>query len=311
MTTSLKDVSSAQMVYTLNEMNCFETECTVYGYVWKDRNGRKQYTTSEDHLIIHQSFEEKELLGYVMSPIRSLSIRLIMKEETKDDSIFLQKLRWSKTLQQCYNDDYFRILEKLCGVANDNRAFDMLYQWQCMIEGYYDADMVKLFEGAVIEAYKIKHLTRDTYQKFCRWIQLSKKQISQQGHRVDHFSRIFYGVAYEKSKNDFKYLCNANKQSLFDRLLEFDAKDIFYTPIFEKEYVYHRSNDLKDIRKMFENHLRTIMDDSYLQSMKAIKAFPFNRDEDIACKCLDEAKCICTEEAANGVAYWAHRWNMI
>lgn len=88
MTTSLKDVSSAQMIHTLNEMNCFETECTVYGYVWKDRNGRKQYTTSEDQLIIHQSFEEKELLGYAMSPIRSLSIRLIMKEETKNDSIF-------------------------------------------------------------------------------------------------------------------------------------------------------------------------------------------------------------------------------
>ena len=38
MTTSLRDVSSAQMVNKLAEMNCFEQDCTVYGYSWKREN---------------------------------------------------------------------------------------------------------------------------------------------------------------------------------------------------------------------------------------------------------------------------------
>ena len=41
MTTSLRDVASAEMVRTLAEMNCFEQDCTVYGYSWKSRTGRK------------------------------------------------------------------------------------------------------------------------------------------------------------------------------------------------------------------------------------------------------------------------------
>ena len=40
MTTSLRDVSSAEMVRKLAEMNCFEQECSIYGYSWKNKNGK-------------------------------------------------------------------------------------------------------------------------------------------------------------------------------------------------------------------------------------------------------------------------------
>ena len=57
MTTSLKDVSSAEMIRKLAEMNCFEQECTMYGYAWKLDNGMRMYSMSEDELFIQQAFE--------------------------------------------------------------------------------------------------------------------------------------------------------------------------------------------------------------------------------------------------------------
>ena len=57
MTTSLRDVSSAEMVRKLAEMNCFEQECTMYGYAWKRNNGKRMYSMSEDELLIQQAFE--------------------------------------------------------------------------------------------------------------------------------------------------------------------------------------------------------------------------------------------------------------
>lgn len=99
MTTSLKDVSSAQMIHSLVEMNCFAQECNVYGYMWKDSAGRIKYTTSDDEAVIRHSFERKVLAHYEMTPIKSWTAREIVKEETKDDLWMYLKLRLCEAFQ--------------------------------------------------------------------------------------------------------------------------------------------------------------------------------------------------------------------
>ena len=83
MTTSLRDVASAEMVRTLAEMNCFEQECVVYGYSWKHPDGQKMYSMSDDELLIHKAFDEHTLERCCMTPIRQWSTRSILKEETR------------------------------------------------------------------------------------------------------------------------------------------------------------------------------------------------------------------------------------
>ena len=68
MTTSLRDVASAEMVRTLAEMNCFEQDCVVYGYSWKKPDGQKMYSMSDDELLIHKAFEEHTLERCCMTP---------------------------------------------------------------------------------------------------------------------------------------------------------------------------------------------------------------------------------------------------
>ena len=103
MTTSLRDVASAEMVRTLAEMNCFEQDCVVYGYSWKKPDGQKMYSMSDDELLIHKAFEEHTLERCCMTPIRQWSTRSILKEETKEDLFLYFKLQLAKELKEQYN----------------------------------------------------------------------------------------------------------------------------------------------------------------------------------------------------------------
>ena len=83
MTTSLRDVSSAQMVSALAEMNCFEQECVIYGYSWKRENGKRMYSLSDDELLIQQSFESHLTEQCCMTPVKRLPNKSHRKRRNK------------------------------------------------------------------------------------------------------------------------------------------------------------------------------------------------------------------------------------
>ena len=116
MTTSLRDVASAEMVRTLAEMNCFEQDCVVYGYSWKKPDGQKMYSMSDDELLIHKAFEEHTLERCCMTPIRQWSTRSILKEETKEDLFLYFKLKLAKELKEQYTNSVYNILKTATSV---------------------------------------------------------------------------------------------------------------------------------------------------------------------------------------------------
>ena len=87
------------MVRKLAEMNCFEQECTVYGYSWQRKNGKRMYSMSEDELLIQQAFENHLQEGCGMTPVQRWTTRAIVKEETKEDLFLYFKLQLAKQLK--------------------------------------------------------------------------------------------------------------------------------------------------------------------------------------------------------------------
>ena len=184
MTTSLKDVSSAQMIHSLVEMNCFAQECNVYGYMWKDSAGHIKYTTSDDESVIRRSFERKVLAHYEMTPIKSWTAREIVKEETKDDLWMYLKLRLCEALRLNYDQVYFQTLNELCSLPADNQAWDILYPWLQEIDGYYNEDALQLFEGAVNYAIITKHLGGEACIRIRKWSFLVTGYPKSQGSQI-------------------------------------------------------------------------------------------------------------------------------
>ena len=185
------------MIHSLVEMNCFAQECSVYGYMWKDRAGRIKYTTSADETVIQHSFEQKVLESYELSPIKIWTVREIIKEETKDDLWMYLKLVLCDKLKENFNADYFSILHDLISVAPDDQARDILLPWMEELDGYYDEASLQLFEGAVAIASVSKHLKPETYGMIKGWLQKTRRQIFSRMSVQDNYERTFGGFAYE------------------------------------------------------------------------------------------------------------------
>ena len=311
MTTSLRDVSSAQMVQKLAEMNCFEQECTMYGYAWKRKNGKRMYSMSDNELLIRRAFEDHQLEGCAMTPVRQWTTRSILKEETQEDLFFYFKLQLARQLQEEYDDAYFEALFALQQVPGDSQAEALILEWQEELDGYFDEEELHLFAGAVDYAYMTKHLADWRYRQLKKWIGLTRKQMMRKMHVYDNFERTFYGFAYrEKDGQGYRFVCNANEQSIHDRIKELDNQGILHTPMYQKTYWYPRSNDLPKVRKGFEEDLRNLMDTAYLDRIMTLQSLPSAIPADLWADCVARVEASGSEAAMQGLQYWGRRWNV-
>lgn len=310
MTTSLKDVSSAHMIRSMVEMNCFAQECSVFGYMWKDRAGHVKYTTSDDETVIQHSFEQKVLENCEMSPIKHWTSREIIKEETRDDLWMYLKLVLCDKLRAEYDPVYFYILHDLCTVTPDNQAWEILQPWMEEIDGYYDEASLQLFEGAVDVAAVSKHLTRETYGMIKKWLLKIRSQITHGTQVKDNYERAFSGFAYESSRGRYSLFCNANSRAISDRRNEMEQQGIFHTPLYTKQYWYHTANELKDVRVRFQAEMKQLMDAIYFARIDALRGLEHKILAERWESAFAEARMRCSEEAVKGLLYWAYRWNL-
>lgn len=311
MTGSLKDVSSAEMVRSLAEMNCFEQDCTVYGYSWKSETGKRMYRMSEDALLIRQSFESHLLHAYAMTPLQSWTRKAIIKEETKEDLFLSLKLELAGQLRSDFNEVYFSGLQNILKASGDNQAEPLLLQWQEELDGYFEEERLQLFAGAVTIAYVTKHLQKWRYQQLMQWIGQTKKQMTNGMQIRDNFTRAFYGVVCKPPQaTSYRYLCNANQNALYDQIKELDEKGVWHTPVYSKCYWYHKSGDLPNVRKLFETDLKELMDETYLNRMMAIQNFSSAIPQQLWDSNLQKVKAECSPIAYKGFLYWGQRWNI-
>ena len=312
MTTSLRDVSSAQLVNKQAEMNCFEQDCTVYGYSWKRENGKRMYSMSDDELLIQRTYEEHVLEGCTLTPMQQWTTRAIVKEETQEDLFLYFKLQLAKQLKEQFPDAYFEALIQLQQVPGDAQAEELLLEWQEELDGYFNEEELYLFAGAVDYAYVTKHLPEWRYMQFCKWIKLTKKQMMRKMQLHDNFERTFYGVAYQsKTTGAYAFLCNANEKSLYNKVKEMDEEGVLHTPIYQKTYWYNRSNDLPKVRKQFESDLKELMDENYLDRIIALQSLPSAIPEELWNSCIGQLEIQNTEAAVEGLRYWGRRWNIL
>lgn len=312
MTTSLKDVSSAEMVRKLAEMNCFEQECTVYGYAWRRENGKRMYSMSEDEFLIQQAFETHLTEQCSLTPVRQLRTRAVIKEETQEDLFLYLKLQLAQQIRQDFNETYFSCMETLQRAPGDDQAEGLLLEWQEELDGYFNEEELSLFAGAVNYAYITKHLPVWRYQQLQKWIRLTRKQMMRRMRVHDNFSRTFYGIAcITPGTTQYQYICNANEKTLYNRVKELDEQGVLHTPVYQKTYWYSRSNDLAQVRKRFDADLRDVMNERYLARIAALQQLPSAIPQPLWEDCLRRAEEGCSPEAVEGLRYWGRRWNII
>lgn len=205
---------------------------------------------------------------------------------------------------------YFQTLDELCSLPADNQAWDILYPWLQEIDGYYEEDALQLFEGAVNYAIITKHLGGEACIRIRKWLQKTRSQIAHRMQVKDNFERTFVGFAYDTRDKQYAFFYNANQKALFDRQKELEQQGIFHTPLYTKQYWYHNSSELKDVRSKFQAEMKLLMDDAYFMRINALRNLTHKALSDHWASCLLEVRDRCSEVAVEGLLYWGYRWNI-
>ncbi|MEE0434521.1 MAG: hypothetical protein UDB11_03825 [Peptococcaceae bacterium] len=265
MTTSLRDVSAAQMVNALAEVGYFDNEYNVYGCAFWYEN-KVHYIVSDDYNAIC-NFKKKAVWEDIYaSPVWKREIKDSFLEGMERRHILKLKLELAKELYNAYPASYFK--ERVAENYQDS-AYDILKDWQQEIDGYFDEDELILFEEAVRCAYQGHKITPEHMKSFRFWIKHVRMQMTENIEKKDRFSRTLYGFAYE-NEGKILYVSNANQKVIYERKEEVVAKGLFVTPIFEKEYWYHQSEQLYKLRGLFEENLKSIYNKRRIKEMKKI-----------------------------------------
>lgn len=310
MTGSLKDVSSAEMIRAMNEMQCFAQEYILYGYIWQGRDGKKHYIVSEDALTIRRSFEKHLTAKYCLTPIMQWKTRSMVQEETKDDMLLYFKLQLARELQSAYPDAYFEAVNTLLAIPEDDRAEELLLEWKEELDGYFDEAQLELFDGALQFAYGTNHISGKLYRMLEQWIQHTRKQMMHRIQVTDTFERMFYGTALRLKTGGYKYLVNANEETLYQQMEAQKNSIEAYTPVYHRRYWYHNAYELTNVRKKFETDLKELLDPAYLERMTFLQQLvsPITPE-----RFMETAKPVYesgSTKAAEGMDFWKKHWNI-
>ena len=304
MTTSLKDVSSAIMIGKLADMNAFAKEYNAWGYAWQDNAGKVQYCMSEEAMGLRRLRGKQREAGVPMTPLVEFSERAIVREEEYDDWIYVRKLRLADAIRKDYGHDYYAILQQLIDSSCDSLALDILLPWKEEITGYFDEVSLDLFEGALHEARRMRHITDAQYRDLSQWLHQEKKQVLSELGGSGLYARTFRGIAYKEGES-VRYFVNANADAFYDRYDQLDEKNIDKTPIYSCTLRHVNAIPGAKWREEFLDCLKKYMDDDYLARIAALNALPSAVPADLWEASFSKARQLCSEPAQEALVHWA------
>lgn len=303
MTTSLKDVSTAIMIGKLADMNAFAKEYDAWGYAWLGKDGRVKYCMSEEPMGLRRLRDKQREEGIAMTPLVDIAERAIVREEDYDDWIYVRKLNLAAAIRDDFSRAYFDILQGLIDASCDSLAMDILIPWKEEATGYFDEVSLDLFEGALHEARRMRHVTDGQYKELSRWLHQEKRQVLSSSGGSGLYSRTFRGIAYWEGERR-KFFINANADAFYDRFDQLDEKNVDKTPIYSCTLRHVNSIPGSKWREEFQGVLEASMDDAYLQRIQALNALP----SAVPGEAWDRAKARAEKECSETAQGTLERW---
>ena len=207
MTTSLKDVDSAQMVNFLASVGGVDEQYNAYGYAFY-QNGKANYLVGDDYHQILQQHRESIWDKQLATPIEKIVLVDSLLSGTKDDSLFKLKLTLAKQLYNRYPLSYFKEQQLLLSGKETNDGWAILKQWQQEIDGYFEAEHLLLFEEVVRMAYENNTLDQAHCGELRSWIKRVKLQMDDNVVVKDQYCRTFWGFLRLQNEQN-KLICNS------------------------------------------------------------------------------------------------------
>lgn len=306
MTTSLKDVASAQVVGKLADMDCFSKEYVTWGFGWL-QDGRVRWRAGEDGNQVRRSYDELLYAGASLTPLVSRSVRAVLTKENRLDGLLLLRLRLLGELQSMYGSEYFDALRTLRDLPNDDAAYGAISEWRDEIDGYFEEDSLTLFDETVREVYLCGHLSTGHVKELLDWSMGSRLRGAAGAYETDQYSRTFLGCALTDDGETWQWLSNANEEVFWQQLEDRSKSGVWHTPVWRKTVWFHRMYELPAARRAFLERYRAVADDLYLERMRFLQGLPSKVPSDLWQRQLVRVGLACPPDACDGFLQMAYR----
>ena len=310
MTTSLKDVSSAQMIKSLAELGCFEYEDTAYGCAYR-KDGKVLYRMGSDWQRIHDFIENSRLSGILPTAVAERTIRQAKVTGSEEAAKLRLKLELGQELKKQYNAVFFDVLEELGQTPNVDSAGDILEAYKEEIDGFFNAGQLQLFEGLLDMAYLAKTLTRDHFTALQSWLYATRMQMADDVLIKKQFHRTFNVYIEINERGDVRQVNNANRKPLEEQKRTAERKGYLTSPVYAQTRWYEKAAELSRERAAFQEEVQRLMDARYIGRLKALRALPAVIDKDYFAQKLALVEQSCTDQAVEMLLDYGRLWNCV
>ena len=187
---------------------------------------------------------------------------------------------------------------------------ELLWDEAEQLEGVFDEERLSQFENLVHYAYSCCRITEATYKSLLEWIGKERKNMNDNFVSKSTHEKTLYGAAYWDN-GKYKYLENAQQEYVYEKMYEKEMQGIFVTPMYSKTFWYNNySYRLADVKKDFSALLRKVVDETYCNKIKLMKAGQTMTE--VECEeLLNKVSSTWNEECANTVKRYLGRWGIL
>ena len=309
MTTSLKDVSSAQMIKSMAELGCFEYEDTAYGCAYR-KDGKVLYRMGGDWQRIHDFIEHSRLAGILPTAVAEKTVRQAKITGSEEEAKLKLKLSLGKELQAMYNAAFFDILEELGQIPNCDSAGDILEEYKEAIDGFFDDGQLQLFEGLLNRAYLAKTLTTEHFDALRSWLAATRLQMADDVLIKKQFNRTFNVYIEINDQGVVRQVQNANRKPLEEQKWAAERKGFLTSPVYAKTRWYEKAAELSSERAAFQKEVGQLMDDRYIARLQALRSLPSVIEAELFAEKLAAAEAACSPQAVQLLKDYGRLWNL-
>lgn len=309
LTTSLKDVSSAQMIKSLAELGCFEFEDTAYGCAYR-KDGKILYRMGSDWHRVREFIENSRLSGILPTAIAEKTIRQAQVSGGEEAAKLRLKLTLGREMRDMYNESFFDALDELSATANNDSAGDILEAYKDEIDGFFNAAQLQLFEGLLHMAYMAKNLTANHFDALRGWLEATRQQMADDVLLKKQFNRTFNLYIEINDKGAIRQVQNANRKPLEEQKWMAERKGFLTSPVYVQTRWYEKAAELSKERTAFQNEVSQLMDEKYVKRLQDLRTLPsVILAEDFKQK-LAQVEKACSPQAFQMLKDYGRIWNV-
>lgn len=262
-----RDELLVQSVQDMKELGMFSQELSIYGCAfWYKEAVWYALSASSDKL--YQWKYQRDNLTKQITAVHQLSRRTLVPAGMEMKLTETLKIAMLRLLSETYPAAYFAAERRDMMIAADDRDAKALAAIRYQLEGSGGKEALSLYQTLVSRSYVQKHLLEPTYDKLCRWIEVTRADWDEEMEHIAGSAKVFYGLGYQAGDGSWQIVADGSASKVYRLLEEKQQEGLCTTPVLAKTFYYHHPDTVADARQRSRDYFAALFSQTYQQMLE-------------------------------------------